>query len=157
MPRIRKPTALKLLAGVTAPCLVNYDEPKAPLGSPPMPVRLDGPGRHFWKTTCRDLDSLGVLSKVDGATLALACDAFSDYIAARQRVELRRQTKQRGGKPGIASVKDVGMMERAREFLLKTLGRFGLNPADRTRLHATAEQDLDDADHAEYIRRMLGG
>jgi phage terminase small subunit len=70
-----QPTALKRLEG-TRSDRINTAEPAAVPGRPVCPDHLDATAHAAWDRIVPALDALGVLSRTDGAALALYCDAF---------------------------------------------------------------------------------
>src|SRR5687768_8068790 len=88
--RKRKPTALHVLHGTHRGDRANPDEPQPPKGTPPAPPCLDATERRRWHETAAELESMGVLSKVDGGALLL-------LVTARVRYErLVRKVRREG-------------------------------------------------------------
>src|ERR1039458_3931220 len=86
MARKPKPTLLKVLAG-SRPCRVNSAEPKPPAGRPDPPAHLAGEALAEWGRMVEVLDGLGVLTRADGAALAIYCVAHARWIEARKVIE----------------------------------------------------------------------
>lgn len=122
-----KPSALKVLNGSAAhdPQRVNREEPVAPVLTrlPDPPAWLTDPrARRAWAEYGRVAIGLGVLSEADLASLAGTAAAFGEYVAANDNWHER---------------------DAAWKRWMSGLGRFGLNPADRSRLHV-APKTKDD-------------
>lgn len=117
-----KPSALKILNGSAAhhPERVNAAEPKGiPLTAvPEPPYDLSALALGAWRRNASAAVTLGVLTAADLDTLAVACETFADYKAALADDDWHRA-------------------DAARKFYVTTLGKFGLNASDRTRIHVT--------------------
>ncbi|MBS8225950.1 hypothetical protein DYI42_06845 [Vannielia litorea] len=80
-----KPSALKLIQGNPGKRRVNMSEPKPkPVRRPKPPIDLDEAGQKEWQRVVRELDALGLVSKLDVAVLAAYCVAFSRFKAANE-------------------------------------------------------------------------
>jgi phage terminase small subunit len=123
----RTPTALKVLNGSAAhdPQRLNPNEPKvAPLTvlpEPPFPVTNPW-AKEAWERIGQQAISLGVLTAADLDTLALAVSALGEYLDATD-----------------------GWRERdaAWKRYLLALGKFGMNPSDRSRVAAAPVAKAD--------------
>ena len=126
-----KPTALKVLNGsaATNPGRLNRDEPLPdPLTAAPEPpayLPLVGRARKAWDDLAAQAVKLRVLTDADLAALALTCRAFAEYEAARRDDMAWRRA------------------DAAWKRVMAGLGRFGLTPSDRTRVHAAPKSNDD--------------
>jgi phage terminase small subunit len=126
MGRPLKPTALKVLNGSAAhhPERANPDEPKVEalteVPEPPAVYRITGAARQMWDYLAPVTISMAVLTEVDLGDLATICLAWRTYL---QRVRAR----------------DDAGADRAFHFYQVGLGRFGLNPSERAKLHVPAK------------------
>lgn len=127
------PTALKA-RGTLSPSKVNPLEPKLEPHYPDPPAHLDEEERAAWLRFGADLEPMGVVTRADWAVLELL---VTTYVQGQR---LRASIRAAGGGPVYQS----GVLLRARpEFAMlnevdrKTvllLSRFGLTPADRSRV-----------------------
>ena len=124
-----KPTALKILNGSAAhhPERTNGAEPKAPplTAIPVPPFELSEVALAAWQRNASAAVGLGVLTAADLDTLAVACEAFAEYRTALKARDGWRRA------------------DAARKFYVTTLGKFGLNASDRTRLRVEPVPDAD--------------
>ena len=61
-------------------------EPEAEKGAPVCPKYLDDVAKKEWKSVCKQLDSMGLLTKVDRMVIELYCEAYSRYRIAQEQV-----------------------------------------------------------------------
>jgi phage terminase small subunit len=121
----RKPTALKVLNGSAAhdKKRLNAEEPQLdPLAVVPLPpaaMPLAGRARAAWDNLAAQAVKMRVLTDADLLSLALTCRAIAEYEAARRDDMAWRRA------------------DAAWKRAMAGLGKFGLNPSDRTRVHAT--------------------
>lgn len=115
----RKPTALKLLQGNPGKRKLSEDEPRPKTGAE-MPEELLGlpDALRAWKKWAPILAGLGILTEIDGPAFGRLC-----CLWAEQRQRLRED------RPS-----DSQLLSEIRR--LEAL--FGMNPADRSRLHVAA-------------------
>lgn len=114
MPRERIPTTLKLLRGNPGRRPLPKDEPQPALGAKP-PAWLSEVARREWDRKAPMLEKLGVLTEADEDALATYCELFAAF--------------QYHAKCGNTSARTAGEM---RQYLAK----FGMTPADRSRVSA---------------------
>lgn len=128
----RKPTALKVLHGdfKINPQRQNKNEPTT-RGEVAMPARLSKPAAEMWEELAPLLVKAGILTPPDTALFAEFCEAT--VIVRLTRGEVMRQlTGQVVPAPGAAS--PMTAYARAVGVMTNLGGRFGLSPADRSRL-----------------------
>lgn len=124
---------------------------------PPCPAFLTKDARAEWKRLAKDLQTLGLISELDRAELAVYCQAWGDWKFAREK---------------IAALEDKGFVEvtpsgykqmsawmqlanRAEERMRKAGSAFGLNPSARASLGAgtLAQGELFPNEQAETARK----
>lgn len=127
-----KPTKLKILEGNPGKRALNHDEPQPRPESPDCPAWLDRMAKALWRELSPELESLGLLTCVDGLALATYCEAYSHWRKVRVR--------------GLAADATDAEMERARkarDHVNKIGALFGLDPSSRTRIKATPKPKAD--------------
>lgn len=117
MGRPRKPTALRILTGNAGKRPLPKNEPKPELGASPPPWLTTPAAVAEWDRLAPRLFKLGLLTEVDGEALALLCAHLAD---AGEQVKMGRPV-------------DPRLTAEIRQFL----GRFGLTPADRSKVTST--------------------
>ncbi len=118
-------------------------EPKPAKGCQECPTWLAAEAKREWAIIVPHLESLGLLTMVDKAALAAYCTAWAEF---RQATE----TLQRKGR--YITIKATGYVQshpavsqqRSAWAAIKTFSAlFGLDPADRTKLHAEPVAEPD--------------
>jgi P27 family predicted phage terminase small subunit len=145
--RPRTPTRIKMLHGTMRPDQVTEPEPPMlEIGEQPPGWVKGAKARRAWRELVKLLGDAKVLTVMDVLALGLLVDAFSDYLEAKRVIE----------KEGLfyAQVTDQnGIIKRAHPAvqvrdnawarLERILGKFGMNPADRSRVKVATEKQQD--------------
>lgn len=144
------PTRLKILKGVEK-ARINRNEPVAAPGIPDCPEHLDELARKEWERITPFLLQMGVLSKIDGTSLALYCEAHSLRVQAFEKIgdEGMVTETQRGGDRVTSWVK---VHEQARRDCMRFLVEFGVTPSSRSRIKVTPEKPKDEL--AEFLGKQ---
>ncbi|MGR0187232.1 P27 family phage terminase small subunit [Azospirillum aestuarii] len=160
--RPRKPTHLKVVSGTAQPCRTNPNEPKPKRERPSPPAHLSDKAKVAWGAVSVLLDRMGVLTEADPFALEGLCEAYADLLAAR--ASLARPMTLSNGDDGELTLAEAGEryywtfgksgpMRRARPEIADIadadrrfagwLAKFGLTPADRTRVggHLPGDED----------------
>jgi P27 family predicted phage terminase small subunit len=127
-----KPAELKILEGVRADRIPS-GVATAVAGVPECPEHLDDDARAEWFRILPELQQLGVLSRTDGAALALYCDAYSQWVSANREIVthgLMIETDLGGMKANPA----VAMARAAKAQMHRLLVEFGCTPSSRGRI-----------------------
>lgn len=155
MARPRKPDHLKIVAGTAQPCRMNPKAPKPARGAPNAPSHLSARGKVGWADAAAIAESMGVLTQADGAALELLAEALADLRAARASLarplvlagkelagpgERYYWAEIQGGaslrkRPELSDISDADRRVSA------WLSKFGLTPADRSRVSADTSKD----------------
>jgi len=135
MSRPPKPRALKEAAGtlrrdrdVTNPIEV---EP----GEPPMPDYLGDDARECWEFYAPMLVRLRVMSEADWGQFVRMCQAWGRIRECEKKIAEKGYTftTEKGYE---MQVPEVGIMHNAEEKFHRLAGRFGLDPASRSKVGA---------------------
>jgi len=152
MGRPALPTSLKKLRGTLQPSRVHRGEPTPEIGAAPRPAHLSKGASAFWDSMVQVLTEMRVLSTSDGHAVAALCETLADLAAARAALAKRVKagseviakagartytTTSRTGAVMIRTRPEVGMIADADRRLMAWLSRFGLSPADRSRVSET--------------------
>ena len=139
-----RPTKLKVMAGTNRKDRTNLREPQPVPGRPECPPWLSPKSRAHWDELIPSLEAMGVLSRSDGDALACYCDAFTRYVA--------ESTRLRGMDPSHPA---YGALHRQCASTLTAVRQlaelFGLTPASRSRVSASAPPELDDDEDAIFF------
>lgn len=140
MPR-RKPTAMKKLSGTLRKHRTNPNEPTYPeLGAEP-PAFLDQAGRDEWSRLFPMLTDRGLLTAGDAAAFSGYCGQYSIWTAAMEAVKREGLviTLPNGV---LAQNPNLAIATKASKEMRAFLVEFGLTPASRSRVEASARKDL---------------
>lgn len=143
--KARKPTALKLVKGTLNKSRANKAEPQVDVRIPDPPDHLDEDERAAWTKYAGLLGPMRVCAAEDFAALESLVTVWVQ--AQRLRAQLREDAKTGDKKLTYESITESGgKIERAKAALTtlnevdrrveKWLGKFGLSPADRSRVSA---------------------
>lgn len=151
MARPRKPTHLKIVAGTAQPCRTNASEPKPVRERPSPPTHLSDRAKVAWGAVSVLLDRMGVLTEADSLALEGLCSAYADLVDARASLKLAVShgdaelaaagslTYVTDGKAGpmIRTRPEMAVISDADRRVAMWLSKFGLTPADRSRVSAS--------------------
>ena len=148
------PTAVKKLRGNAGKRKLNDAEPIAAAGEPEMPGDLSAAGAEEWKRIVPELQTLGVLAKVDRAALAAYCHAFSRWFEAEEHVRefgmvIQEPILLLGEPTGFVRMKknpSVTISETAMKTMKAFLVEFGMTPSARSRIRVEKPKQVDPFD-----------
>lgn len=131
------PTALKIQNGNPGKRPLNANEPRPRLATPKCPAWLDAEAKRKWRQLARELSALGLLTAIDGDTLAAYCQAWAEFKLATETLAKEGRTFRTvsgylAPHPAVAQQRSAWQAVRAFAAL------FGLDPADRSRINAPA-------------------
>lgn len=110
--------------------------PQLKVEAPPCPAFLTKDAKAEWRRIVKDLEILGLITKVDRAELAVYCQAWGDWKVAREKITEMEDR-------GMVEVTPSGykqmsawmqLANRAEERMRKAGDSFGLNPSARAKL-----------------------
>jgi P27 family predicted phage terminase small subunit len=141
MSRPRKPSALKVVAGTDRADRRNGAEPEPILlNDLEPPAHLRERSAAVWRELAPLLRRNQVLTEMDVLALELLCDSVADYRLARE---------ERGDNFTTTSAKGSQMLDQllvAQQACAKRcetlMGRFGMDPASRSRVMVNPQGDL---------------
>ncbi|HLI51909.1 MAG TPA: phage terminase small subunit P27 family [Thermomicrobiaceae bacterium] len=141
-----KPTALKLLQGTARPDRVNANEPKPGMGNIKPPAWLKGEGRKAWRWLAPALQEMNILTNADPHALALLCDAYAEYLAARAVIRdegMTYTTFSTSGSKMVRARPEVAIAADAWRRVNQMMQQFGLTPSSRAKVSAAPEEAVD--------------
>ena len=153
-----KPTAVKEANGSLRkhPDRRNHHEPQVAKGWPEMPefVAVDDLAAKCWHSTCRLLDSMGLLTEADQHPVAAYCSDFAQWCTLREMVAGGSvgQMTQSGDKVRV----EATQVHKYQDRMFKFWAEYGLTPSSRSRLIAKQADDDDDV-MGELIASMRQG
>jgi P27 family predicted phage terminase small subunit len=135
-----KPTVVKVLRGNPGKRALPKGEPRPATGDrvPSAPRWLSEEARAEWRRLAPRLHAVGLLTEVDGLALAMLCEAFAQYMAAKTVVdgEGLLLVSEKGNSYQHPA---AGLMTQARGELMKWAREFGMTPSARTRIVVDTE------------------
>ena len=162
--RPRKPTHLKVVAGTAQPCRTNQAEPAPQTGVPDAPPHLSERAAAAWAQLSVVVDEMGVLTRSDPVALEMLCNAYVDLLEARAslarplilsvtvlaedggEIQAPPSVMAEAGERYYWTMGKAGPMRRSRPEIADIadaerrvamwLAKFGLTPADRSRVSA---------------------
>ena len=80
-----KPTKLHVIHGNPSRKKLNTNEPEpAPVKNPSPPKHLDAIAAYLWRMLCVELESLGILGRIDLKALERYCECYSTWRDAQK-------------------------------------------------------------------------
>jgi P27 family predicted phage terminase small subunit len=144
------PTNVKLLRGNPGHRPLNREEPRPAARLPQAPAHLSEAAKKEWRRAGRTLLRLGLVTEMDRAAFALYCQAWGRWVEAEDA--LRRHGVMVRSPAGFPMQSPyLAVANRAMEQMRSLLSEFGMTPASRTRVHASADDEDDPFE--ELLRR----
>lgn len=138
--RPRKPTHLKLVSGTAQPCRTNKNEPKLRREIPSPPSHLSDKAKSAWGYVSTLTDEMGILTRADRLALEGLCESYAEVCAHREALRKRGswtyETTNAAGGVMHRPFPEVAMLSDADRRFQSWLVKFGLTPADRSRVSA---------------------
>lgn len=130
--RPAKPTSLKVLHGdgKKNPDRVDTAEPQPASGPVEPPFALSTEAQAIWDRLAPDLERTGVLTPWDCDTFAELCEAL---VILREKRKAADHEGERGGPNPMTDYRS------AMQTVATLAGRFGLTPADRSKLSVDSD------------------
>jgi hypothetical protein len=138
MARPRKPTQLRILAGTLPASQAPKAEPKPPFAAPHPPPYLSDDERLAWNRCAEAVSSIRICAAQDFAGFESLVCTFVE--AQRLRASLREAgsstytTVSASGSAMLRPRPELSALAAVEARLLSWLTRFGLTPADRSRV-----------------------
>ena len=138
-----KPTQLKVLEGNPGKRRLRKDEPQPKAKLPGPPAQLSAEAKREWWRLGKQLATLGLLTNIDRAALALYCQAWARWLEAEKALKTYGvMVKSPNGFPMQSPY--LAVANKAMEQIRAMLTEFGMSPSSRTRVHAAPQADEED-------------
>ena len=135
-----EPTVLKVIKGNPGKRPLNVREPKPKPIKPTCPAWLDAEAKREWKRIVPELDSLGLLGKIDRAALAGYCECWSQWQQASRILQEKGLTfKTPSGY--MQQRPEVSIAQKSLSLLKGFCQEFGLTPSARSRIQTPEADD----------------
>jgi P27 family predicted phage terminase small subunit len=133
-----KPSALRVIEGMRGHRPLPTGEPKPEGTMPPCPKWLSKGARVHWRQLAPQLLRMGVLTRIDGTSLACFCDCLERYTEAIEFLEKNGSVivvrDDKGQFRFTQPAPQVGIAAKMLEQMNKIGSEFGWAPAARARL-----------------------
>lgn len=149
--RPRTPTSLKVIAGTDRPDRQKATEPKPPRTRPPAPSAFPEIVRQAWDEVAALADNMGVLTDADQIALEALANALVELRTARKIVADRGgamtyETVNGEGAVMYRAYPEMAIIADADRRVMAWVTKFGLTPADRSRVAAADRKPQNDFD-----------
>ena len=144
------PTSLKLLKGEKRPSRINNSEPKPKPLAPAASAWLSADARKLRKDLAPKLETLSILTELDGASLDMMLTHYS--LASEAARTLKKEGSIIEDSKGYpAKHPAVNILKEHSAAFLRYAAEFGLTPSSRSRLNlVTPDEEIDEFE--EYLR-----
>jgi len=154
MPRGRKPKpiAQRIAEGNPGKRSLNHPGVMLKPALPTAPASLTAVAKIEWTRLAKELFDAGLLTNADRNALANYCEAWADWVDAREKINLpggKTTTTEKGYE--MQSVW-VGIANKAAASMHRIAAEFGLTPASRARISIAAPKTPDE----EAEERVFG-
>jgi len=147
-----RPTNLKILEGEPNKDRINLNEPQPLTLEVNCPKHLKGEARAEWRRIYPELKAMGLISLIDRAALAVYCQAWERWVKYSKIVEEKGELyKTQSG--NVITSPALWVANKAAEQMHKFLTEFGMTPASRSRLTASAPSSDDPLDKLLNTRK----
>lgn len=150
MPNPRKPTALRVIQGNPSRRPLPKNEPKPRRGIPVPPPHLDAYARAEWDRITPELLAVGLLTSIDGVTLAAYCQCVSRWTQAEEAIARMKARDKLTSALMIKTINGnaiqnplIGVANRAMHMAIRFAAEFGMSPAARARFAAMTPNEPD--------------
>jgi P27 family predicted phage terminase small subunit len=135
---------LKLVKGTQRPSRTNTREPKLKYARLDPPANFPDAAKKTWREIANILYEMKVLTNADPLALEQFALALADYRAAREELSRRdgfsyEVTPANGGASTWKPWPEVAIVGDLERRCLSFFARFGMTPADRSRVSALAD------------------
>ena len=131
-----KPTVIRRAEGNPSKRPFNEGEPQPKAVRPRMPKHLDKLAQKEWKRLTPMLESMGVLTEVDGIALANLCVDCSILQQAQESLAKTGLLSKSARSGMIHQSPLLNIIAVTTDRVTRALREFGLTPASRTRIAA---------------------
>ena len=119
----------------------NEPKPKQCNGLPRKPEHLKGDGAKYYKAVGKKLLNMGVLTVVDYEALVVMCEEYQQYKEADKLCKTLLIKTSNGN---VIQNPAIGIRNKAREALKKSMSYFGMTPSSRASLSIKVDVEQED-------------
>ena len=137
-----KPTRLKLLENNPGKRPLNKNEPKPKPIKPSCPRWLSKHAKREWRRLSRELERLGLLTKIDRGVFAQYCQAYATWREAEEVIRAKGFIIMTP-KGHVQQIPHVNISHKAQLIMLRCAQEIGLTPSSRSRISVSGQEDED--------------
>jgi len=142
-----QPTRLKMLKGNPGKRSPKTREPRPPKQVPTCPRWLNPEAKGCWRHNVPLLKLMGILARADRDALTAYCQTYSRWKAAEQFLEKHGEVypirDENGNVRCMQQFPQVAISRNLLQVLQRYQQEFGMTPSARTRLHVSADVEVD--------------
>jgi P27 family predicted phage terminase small subunit len=131
-----KPTALKVLEGNPGKRPLNKNEPKPEKKAPKCPSWLEPDAKKEWRRLAKELEAMGLLTRIDMAVFAGYCQAYARWKEAEEFIS-KHGSILKTASGYIQQVPQVSIAQQNLKQMRNFCSELGLTPSARSRLNIT--------------------
>lgn len=146
MGRPRKPTNLRVLEGNPSKRPLPQNEPKPVPIAPKCPSWANRYGKRLWKELIPEMERLGLVTKIDGASFAAMCHSYGVWVECEQYLKKHGRTYEytnKAGETNMIARPEVAIGQKALAEFRRWAAEFGLTPAARTKIEVKVQTEED--------------
>ena len=139
----KTPTSVLKLRGSASKVSARRNEPTPKVTSalPRKPKHLTGEAGAFYKTVGKKILNMGVLTIVDHEALVVMCEEYGQYKEADKLCKTLLIKTSNGN---VIQNPAIGIRNKAREALKKSMSYFGMTPSSRASLSIKVDIEQED-------------
>jgi P27 family predicted phage terminase small subunit len=140
------PTRLKVLSGNPGKRPLNKNEPKPKPQRPSCPSWLCKDAKKEWRRVVDELEAIGMLTKIDMASLSGYCQAYARWKQAEEFIDKHGTVYPVNQETNII-FKQFPQVNVAKTYLQQMrlfCSEFGLTPSSRSRLNVDTKKEVDE-------------
>jgi P27 family predicted phage terminase small subunit len=147
----KTPTSVLKLRGSASKVSARRNEPmpKKTSALPRKPEHLQGDAGKFYKTVGKKLLNMGVLTVVDHEALIVMCEEYAQYKEADKLCKTLIIKTSNGN---IVQNPAIGIRNKAREALKKSMSYFGMTPSSRASLSIKVEVEQEEKTTKRFFK-----
>ncbi len=147
--RPKKPTKLHILDGTFRDDRHDGAEPKPAVGLPVRPKHLTKHAKEMWTELVKVLGESGVLTKADRNTMALYCEAYSQWRNAKEEIEKKGAVLDDPDGGRMYRNPYVAIQHEAATRMMSIGGTLGLDPSSRAKMRIAVAAPKDDGPNSK--------
>ena len=145
-----KPTAIKALEGNPGKRPLNKNEPKPQPTAPKCPSWLTADAKKEWRRLSKELEAMGLLTRVDMAAFAGYCQAYARWKEAEEFIS-KHGSILKTSTGYIQQIPQVSIAQQNLKQMRNFCSELGLSPSARSRLSIANNGGVIEGDAMEAL------